>query len=241
MKLPGRIMGQPYFVKSVNSSAVYDVVLSQSADRTNLPAEDATRSLIEDFRPHFLFLVGIAGVVENRDDLQLGDVIVPDYVEYHEFRKMVGGKSVLRRVPLDHPSYAVRSRITQPRCNSGQWLSSVDSSKRPVTGQSKALVGNLVSGEKLLGDPSDSYQQMVLKENDKALAVDMESYGFCRAVYQARSSVHYNPQCAIIRGISDETHAGENNAMRPIWRPYAAHVAAVFCAGVIAEVLESWQ
>ena len=81
---------------------------------------------------------------------------------------------------------------------------------------------------------------MVLDENDKILAVDMESYGFCRALFHARSSVHYNPQCAIIRGISDETQAGDNDTVRPVWRPYASHAAAVFCAGVITEVLESW-
>jgi hypothetical protein len=31
----------------------------------------------------------------------------------------------------------------------------------------------------------------------------MESYGFCRGVYKGRRSVHYNPQCLIVRGISD--------------------------------------
>jgi nucleoside phosphorylase len=105
----------------------------------------------------------------------------------------------------------------------------------------RAIVGNIVAGEKLLGDATNQEQQALLNDFDHALAVDMESMGFARAVFKARSSVHYNPQCAVIRGISDLVDAQEhdNDATRQLWRRYASEAAVAFGRGVIEELLKA--
>src|SRR6185369_3789610 len=123
-----------------------------------------TRNVIEDFRPAYLFLVGIAGGVKDhdkgvyRDGVGLGDVVVGDYVDYSEFRKLVGGKSASRRIPYDHPSHALRTKFTHPISVDGTWPSMTvprpdGSDKKP-----RAHIGNILAGEKLLGDPGNDYQ-----------------------------------------------------------------------------------
>jgi nucleoside phosphorylase len=218
-----------YWVHGLESDGAYDVVLKQLPDRGNISSGEGATEIIEDFRPHFLLLVGIGGGVHGRDDTGIGDVIVVDYVEYYEFRKLAGGRTLQRKFPFDHPSRLMRSDIAKPLIDRGEWQQALTVG-RPEPGVCKGIVGNLITGDKLLADPTNATQRAVLEESDKAIVVDMESCGVARAVYKARGSIHYNIQYAIIRGVSDLVDAENNDAMRQQWRPYAAHVAATFAA-----------
>src|SRR4051794_23994911 len=62
-------------------------VLAKMADRTNVAAFEATRDMIEHWRPDVLVVVGIAGGLAS-GDAGLGDVVIPDFVHYGEFRKL---------------------------------------------------------------------------------------------------------------------------------------------------------
>ena len=46
--------------------------------------------------------------------------------------------------------------------------------ERPGLGDPKIVVGNLIAGEKILGDKENEYQRAILEEFDKAIVVDME-------------------------------------------------------------------
>ena len=78
----------------------------------------------------------------------------------------------------------------------------------------------------------------VLDAYEKALAFEMESFGVARTVYSSRSSVHYNPQFLIIRGISDlvDKDPTENQKTRKVWTPLAIDAAATF-AKALTETL----
>jgi nucleoside phosphorylase len=196
---------------------------------------------MEDFRPPHILLVGIAGGVSGRDNTQLGDVVLPDFIEYYEMRKISDGRSKRRMEPYDHPSHRLRYQMAEPMLH-GDWLARISPERRPVQdGNSpKVIVGNLIAGEKILGDNDDVYQRSILNEYDKAIAVDMESWGVAKAVYQMRATRHYDPQCLVIRGISDLVNEQGNNATRQQWRMYAAHVGAGFAAALTERVLHDW-
>jgi nucleoside phosphorylase len=225
-----------YWVREASTSRQYDVVLKQLADRGNIASGEGAKGIIEDFRPHYLLLVGIGGGIRKRDETDLGDVIVADYVDYYEFRKWSKGEDVARKLPLDHPSLLMRADIAKPMLDGGKWLSTI-SAQRPETGVCKGIVGNLITGDKLLADSSNAQQKAILDEYDKALLADMESCGVARAVFAARGSVHYNLQYGVIRGVSDLVDDVENNETRKLWRPYAAHTAARFAAGMVDVLL----
>jgi nucleoside phosphorylase len=230
------IPGTSYWIRDAQPKPNHDVVLKQLADRGNIASQEAANEVIEDFRPHFLLLVGIGGGIAGRDGTDVGDVIVVDYVDYYEFRKLEGGKSMPRKMPYDHPSKLLRADIARPIISDGDWANTI-SHARPQGGVCKGIIGNLITGEKLLADQTNQTQRELLDEYDKAIAVDMEACGLARAVFAARVSVHYNVQYAVVRGVSDLVDAADNDAMRKLWRPYAANAAATFAARMIDRLL----
>jgi nucleoside phosphorylase len=220
-----------------------DVVVMRSADRGNTPATNATRGLLEDFRPEVVILVGIAGGIARRDDIRPGDVVVADYLHYSEFRKIVGGTDRRRYAAYDQPSVSLRQHHIEPASRAGNWMDRLQQlGVEPPTGYvPRVLVGSVVAGEKVLGDLDHEAHKYVVEEYDDALAVDMESFGFGRAVHEARQSVGYNPRLAVIRGISDlvatsSDEVEDNQAQRNAWRPFAATAAAAFAAAVIERI-----
>ena len=233
------IQGTPHYVSAYSPERRYGVVLTKCSGRGNIPAAAAVRSLVEDYRPHFLLLVGIAGGVSGRDGVGLGDVVLADYIEYSEYMKIAAGGWRIRREPHDHPSLYLRARVAEPQGALGGWTAKLEGRPRPNAGTSKLLVGTIVAGEKILGDPDNEYQQEVLDFFDKALAVEMEAMGFVSAIFESRSSVHYNPQCLVIRGISDlvDVVGVDIDATRAAWKQYAAFAAAAFGASVTESLL----
>lgn len=179
----------------------------------------------------------LPGGVEGRDDVQHGDVVVVDYVEYYEFQKFEQGRCLIRSLPLDHPSLYLRENFAEPLGVDEAWRQGIDVD-RPEQGLPKVVIGNLASGDKLMGDSDNDFQRKVVATFDKVIAVDMESTGLARSMFKSRKSVHYNPQYAVIRGISDVISDADNDELRRIWRPYASEVAATFAKGMVRRLLE---
>lgn len=225
----------PYLRRNEIAPGIYDIILARTVDRSNGPCGELVRTIAEQFRPEFIILSGIAGGVE-RDGVGLGDVVVADHVDWYEMRKMAEGKSLRRMMALDHPSAYLRDIIFRRIKHDKKWLDRIGL-VRPVEGQPQVFEGNLIAGDKILGDGESEYQRMILAEFDKALAVDMESYGLARGVYNARSERHYNLNYLVVRGISDLVDAQENNGQRMEWRDYAAATAAAFSLSVADEIV----
>jgi nucleoside phosphorylase len=234
------VPGSPYYVARIEASSRFDVVLMKLSGRGNIVSATGTRDLLEDFKPDYVLLVGIAGGIKGRDDTYLADVVVADFVEGYEMQKLSAGQSKRRKEPHDHPGHRLRNSIAQPIAISGTWLTRVQRNRCPETDSNppKVIFGNLIFGEKILGDDEDAYQQKILQDFDNADAVDMESGGVARSIYEARVTKHYNPQYLVIRGISDYVDAPSNNEMRRRWKRYAAHVAAVFASRVADTIIE---
>lgn len=228
----------PYLRRNEICPRVYDVILARSSDRSNTPCNELVRDVAELFRPEFIILSGIAGGVSGRDGIGLGDVVVADHVDWYEMRKIADGKDCLRKQAFDHPSMYLRETITQRVKMKKQWLDRIQKD-RPTEGKPKVLEGNLIAGDKILGDRENEYQRQILGEFDKALAVDMESYGLARGVYSARTTRHYNLNYLVVRGISDLVDDVGNDAQRKKWRDYAAAAAAAFALCVVDEIVDA--
>lgn len=226
-----------------DDSGTYPVVVTQSTDRSNVPAGESVEDLIEDWRPELVVLVGVAGgIVRPGPEGSLkgpnpGDVIIAEYIHYGEYTKNVDGERLRRYFPIDHPSARLLNRHARPLQSDPNWHKDLPV-KRPSGGKNEHPVldmGELVAVEFLAGDGNTDQQTTVLSHFDHALAVDMESMGVARAIHGARQRVHYLPRWLCVRGISDRAAANPeaqklladgNDAERIEWRDYAAAAAA---------------
>jgi nucleoside phosphorylase len=232
------LAGTGYFVREALENNVYDITLRKLAGQTNIIATEGAGAVIEDFRPEFLVLIGTCGGHSERDEIALGDVIVADYIDFSGYWKYKAKAILYRKNPHDHPSGYLLQNFVEPLRVSGEWITRVGEN-RPVPGQPKLRVGGIVSGDILLGDPENKEQRRILKFFDKAYGFEMEAYGLARAVYNARNSVHYNPQFLVVRGVSDLVNAdgAENQETREAWTPYAVSSAGTFALTLVEKVL----
>lgn len=211
--LQQNVPGTPYFVRKVVTNNSYNIVLRRAESQGNFAAGAAVGAFVEDLRPEYVFLVGTAGG-SGKDNGAVGDVVVADVVEYYEHRKYVDGKDLPRRTPSDPPSLFVRERFVEPLRVDARWTENIPADyTRPVAGDPKLLVGEIVAGEKLLGDADNDFQAKVMKAHDKALAFDMESWGVAKEIYQQRGTPRYNPQYVVVRGLSDIVTHESNDAI----------------------------
>jgi len=249
-------LGGPEAVTEIGDTAFYsptadsehpDVVLGQTFDRSNGPAQASCRDLIEQFRPETVIVCGIAGGIVNRDNVSLGDVVVATYLHYVEFQKLSDGGDSPRYFPYDQPTSEVVAGHCRPECKDLDLRASCgcDVPEEAAADWAPTVrFGPMISGEKLLGNPAHPAQQKAAELFDDALAVDMESIGVALAVHRLRGDVTYNPRMVVIRGISDlvEPNADaledeeRNSRQRLAWRPYASAAAATV-AGVLTSRL----
>jgi nucleoside phosphorylase len=189
----------------------HQFVLAKMPDRGNVAASEATRHIFEYWRPDVIVLVGIAGGL-SAEDAGLGDVVIPDYIHYGDFRKISAGRDVLRFAAYDQPTVTLRQDTLESLAEEGHWRDAISEYRPerqegdPEPGEDatpRFAVGGLVAGEKILGDPDHPEQERVFVTFEHALALDMESFGVARAVHDERRYADYNPRLSIIRGISD--------------------------------------
>jgi nucleoside phosphorylase len=240
----------PYYT---TDPASCQVVLRQAADRGNIQAVQPTRDLIESFQPEMVLIVGIAGGIAGRDNIQLGDVVVANYLHYAEFRKATDGADRARFAAYDHPAVSLREELVDP-ARRAEWQTRIAVQAPENVSPPVVHIGGVVATEKVMGDPDHAEQRRLVATFDDALAVEMESVGVGRAVHEARGEVNYNVRFIVIRGISDLVHsrspglagatgggdataAANNNSQRQLWKRYAAASAAAFAAEVVDMML----
>jgi nucleoside phosphorylase len=240
------VPGSSYYVEELKEDSKYDRVLAKAIDRSNIPAFEAAGDLIGYWRPSYIFLIGTAGAVWDEKkkkgrDVELGDIVIGDFVEYIEFTKLQEGQYIRRTIPLDHPSLCLRGDFADALRGSTAWHAwiGIDRPKHPKSQNNapRVKVGNIASGEKVLGDPTNDFQQYVMGNYDKAIAFEMESAGVARAVLRSRKRPDYNPQYLTIRGVSDFINRELSNKTRRKWTPYASSVAIAFGRSVIELLL----
>jgi nucleoside phosphorylase len=205
-------------------------VLKRLPDRGNVAAEEGAAKMIEHWRPDIIILLGIAGGIVDGKGPNLGDIVLPDYVHYGDFRKITEQGDQLRYAAYDQPTVSLRGEHVEGLIQEGSWTTRV-SEPRPGSQRSKisrllglgrretapspeAHVGAIVATEKILGDPDHPEQERIFVTFDHALAIDMESFGVARAVHAARYDPTYNPRLCIIRGISDLVRPRSGDAER---------------------------
>jgi nucleoside phosphorylase len=190
----------------------YEVVVAQSADMANVDAALLASDMIHHWNPAAALLVGIAA--STKAEVRLGDVVIGSDVYYYERGKEdpEGTKPEPRMIPADATLWSNVAAVPD-------WDGRVPV-LRPDEADGRAGVhrGVILSGERVIADANERDRLAALHR--KALAIEMEGYGFSRAMWQSFERVRH----LVIRGICDNGNAVKDDR----WHNYAAASAAAF-------------
>jgi nucleoside phosphorylase len=204
----------------------YPFVVAQAAERSNTPANEQIRRLIERFRPEVFVVIGVAGGVQrpeliSNDEIRWtgpvpGDIVVANYVHYADYTASLPQGEFLRYYALDHPS-AVLITDHARAIKYYPWHETVKLNpplntplNPPTTSVPPSVhIGEIVATESIRGNPTSEDQVRIVKLFDKALAIDMESAGVGRSLHDLRCQYHYNPIWICVRAISDSVRADD--------------------------------
>jgi HEAT repeat protein/nucleoside phosphorylase len=197
----------------------YEIVVAQSPDMANVDAALLTLDTLRDWRPHSALMVGIAASAGT--EANMGDVVTGSDVYYYERGKLKpeGVKPEPKIYPADAvlwaniialPAWKTRIHARRP---DGKRL-------RP-----KSLSGIIASGEKVIAEAAARDQ--IASVHRKILAIEMEGYGFSKAVWQSFDQVRH----LVIRAICDDGSSTKNDE----WQAYAAAAAASYAKHFLAD------
>jgi nucleoside phosphorylase len=201
----------------LTEDSYYEIIVAQLPDMANIDAALLTSDVLHHLEPAALLLVGIAGAASNGskpDDEALGDVVLGSSVYYYERGKETAdGK---RAEPYMYPASAkLWNRVSAVP----DWKSSINA-RRPDKKRKRPAIhrGVIACGEKVIADAAA--RDEIVSGHRKIKAIEMEGYGFSKAVWQSVGQREY----LVIKAICDRADRDKNED----WQPYAAATAASF-------------
>jgi len=227
----------PARVPYMDGSFEHSVLIHRIAGRSNPASASSAVVAIRELTADFVITLGTAGGVKTRG-VRKGDVVFSEAYHYVPFGKRApGGKFTPRTLNHANPSARLLKAARAMNLRSEGWYRGTR--RRPGGGQVSptSLGGDIASVDGVSDDPDDDNMTRVREDLglDKVLAVEMESAGIARAIYEASPSV----ELISVRGISDFIDSPDNSRTRRRWSPYAIEAAAHFAKGLIASTANS--
>jgi nucleoside phosphorylase len=215
-----------YYYKEIEG---FRVAFFRFSQRGNITSATETREIIDNFKPKYIILVGIAGGVSG--NINLGDVAISDDVEYYPYEKVDEGGRHPRKITVEPPSKKLKEII---RYVGDEWRERI-TAPRPGGGEVKIVHGLILSGEAILSEGGEARTrvQELLERYGKAIAIETEAGGIAEAVYGSSS------EYIVIKGVSDYAGESRSQQQRETWRNYASNVAAAFSYGLILHMAKT--
>ncbi|MEV0073342.1 5'-methylthioadenosine/S-adenosylhomocysteine nucleosidase [Amycolatopsis sp. NPDC050768] len=189
----------------------------------NITAAALAERAVAEFSPAAILFVGVAGSL--REWLQLGDVIVADKVYAYQ-----GGRSVDEGLLSRPRAWELSHRadqIARSLKRDGTWSRSLSAESQGNT--PRVHLGPIAAGDVVLDSRLSDVAELLRKNYNDAVAVEMESAGLALAGH-----LNENIPAVTIRGISD--HAGGEKELTDGegWQGPASRNAAAFAVALAA-------
>jgi nucleoside phosphorylase/WD40 repeat protein len=191
----------------------------------NVAAAALTGRAIEEFRPHALFLVGIAGGLEA--DIGLGDVVVATHVYAYQGARAEPSGTRVR--PKGWPLAHRLEQIARGVARTGDWTASLGEGGG---GGARVHFKPLVSGDVVLDTRTGPIAETIFQNFSDAIAIDMESVGVAEAAL--RKDFY---RAVTIRGVSDAAGGHKRHTDADGWQPRAAVHAAAFAVTMAERIV----
>jgi adenosylhomocysteine nucleosidase len=207
------IDGRSFYTGVYNSSNnnLLKIAVTQQLEPGNRSVIIAYNSLVKNFKPKLIAIVGIAGGISK--DLSLCDVVIANQVIYYENKKETKDKTNRRGdiFKMDPKIKQIINKFFIAHDEPAIFNAESDSFKPEF----KILTGSIGSGEAVIADESSQIKKWLQEVNSKCLAVEMEAGGFLQAFYEDGLSEDEPKNGAIvIRGISDHADYDKDDKWR---------------------------
>lgn len=178
----------------------HSVALYSQVEEGQSAASSAYKSLVAEFNPRILFLIGIGGSIDPK--VQKCDAVIADKIIYYEIKKETIEGDLRSARYLENSDY-VKDLIGKffEVYTEYPVFDAVENSKNK---QFKVYRGPIGSGETVVTLPDSPIIKYLKKVDRKTLCVEMEGYGFAHAFYDEGGSNPQRSGFVVIRGISDK-------------------------------------
>jgi len=197
----------------IGDGAAYDLVIAQPAEMGQTEAAALATEVALVWRPWVVLMVGIAASTKP-DEVKLGDVVVGRSVYYYEHGKITaeGIQPQPEMIPAD-------ANLLKHYTGLAGWNGAVLAPRPDGTDTGpRVFLGVIASGDKVVAHAAA--RDFIAAGQRKILALEMEGYGFSRALWLNPGRIRH----LVIRGISDDG----SEHKRDDWHHYAAASAAGF-------------
>jgi nucleoside phosphorylase len=232
--------GTDYFYGWIRSKAnpqkEHFVVCGRCLVSGNQASQALTSTIVHDWDPAYILLVGTAGGVDGRHNIKPCDVVVSTTVNY-DMKKQTPGQTQIYAQPLKAPSADLLRAVNHIIDSKEDWWS-VLGNKPIETGRAepKIVPEQIISGENLRGDEKAEELKTLLERLPRAVAVEMEGGGVAFALWE--KGVRTRTEFTVVKGITDyvNLHTEDNQKTRDLCRDYAAKAAATLAISIISNI-----
>ena len=177
---------------------------------------------ISHFNPSVMIFVGIAGGIK---DVKLGDLVVAEKVYDYESGKI--GVRTFTRPEVGNSSYAILQRAKYV-ARDEIWKNRIKDNRGLVLLPS-VIVKPIATGEKVLTSTSSKEFNMICRNFNDAVAIEMEGKGFLSATH-----AYPHIEALIVRGISDLID-DKDKAEKQGYQEIASSNASAFAFEVLSQ------
>ncbi|BCJ68137.1 5'-methylthioadenosine/S-adenosylhomocysteine nucleosidase [Polymorphospora rubra] len=185
----------------------------QTLDRGPRSAGLSYQTLIQEYAPPVVLLVGIAGGVGR--DVRIGDVVLSDEVVYYDARREAAD-GVHRRGQSQTVAASLGHRLNEFFAATGDTVPASDGSTFRVHR------GPIGSGDAVITDRDSEIRHWLHTYNEKVLAVETEAAGVAQAFHEEMRRDSTPRGWLTVRGISDAADAEKGHSYHELASQHAA-------------------
>lgn len=152
--------------------------------------------LIEEFRPKYLIMTGIAaGIADAKDEKQYyGDVVVADMVWNYASGKFVNPEQA--EIRIGEVGFIPRPEVVNMNHQLNQYIEKAIAS---MDNQCHVYIGPMACGTNVVAN-REIIEKQVRSQINRTAAVDMESYA---VAYAAQNATKPRPEALVIKSVCD--------------------------------------
>ena len=185
-----------------------------------------TERAISYFEPDVVLFVGVAGGLK---DVAIGDVVAAEKVYGYESGKAEQEFKPRPEIELSGFSFIEEAKAEE-RSENPAWLNRLGNLPQPIP---RLRVGPIAVGEKVVASKESDVYKFLRQNYSDAIAVEMEGYGFLKAVNSRGRPL----PAIVIRGISDlidNKNDGVNQESEEVLQQKAARHASALAFQLLA-------